>query len=174
MDRAASRGDVLSIRGMRTWAGPKMGTPAFARTPVLPEATLVGALSALRDLPDRTPAGSAGLDQSASDWPELCRFLGAGNNETLRTLSEPASKKRRGTKSREVGQPAGQRALWGLALAPRSRLGRGELHACTRHHMSEPSHNPSIIAATGANVHSSCPRASKLRLLGRIVERMPT
>jgi len=34
----------------------------------------------------------------------MCRFLDAGNNETLRTLSEPASKKRRGTKSREVGR----------------------------------------------------------------------
>ena len=35
--------------------------------------------------------------------PEVCWFLDAGNDETLRTLSEPASKKRQGTKSREVG-----------------------------------------------------------------------
>jgi hypothetical protein len=33
----------------------------------------------------------------------LCWFLDAGNNETVRTLSSPASKKRQGTKSREVG-----------------------------------------------------------------------
>src|SRR5437870_13000038 len=33
----------------------------------------------------------------------MCRFLDAGNNEALRTLSRPASKKRQGTKSREVG-----------------------------------------------------------------------
>src|SRR6476660_6984506 len=36
--------------------------------------------------------------------PVVCRFLDAGNNETLRTLSEPASKKRQGTKSRAVGR----------------------------------------------------------------------
>jgi hypothetical protein len=35
--------------------------------------------------------------------PELCRFLDAGNNEALGTLSCQASKKRQGTKSREVG-----------------------------------------------------------------------
>jgi hypothetical protein len=34
--------------------------------------------------------------------PFLCRFMDAGNTETLRALSEPASKKRQGTKSREV------------------------------------------------------------------------
>jgi hypothetical protein len=33
--------------------------------------------------------------------PRLCRFLDAGSTETFRTLSQPASKKRRGTKSRE-------------------------------------------------------------------------
>jgi hypothetical protein len=37
----------------------------------------------------------------------LCRFLDAGNSETLRTLSGPASKKRQGTKSREVGHRLG-------------------------------------------------------------------
>src|ERR1700739_808147 len=35
--------------------------------------------------------------------PLLCWFLDAGNNETFRTLRGPASKKRQGTKSREVG-----------------------------------------------------------------------
>jgi hypothetical protein len=35
--------------------------------------------------------------------PNLCWFLDAGNDETVRTLSSPASKKRQGTKSQEVG-----------------------------------------------------------------------
>jgi hypothetical protein len=35
--------------------------------------------------------------------PILCWFLDAGNNKTLRTLKEPASKNRQGTKSRGVG-----------------------------------------------------------------------
>jgi hypothetical protein len=38
-------------------------------------------------------------------------FLDAGNDETLRRLNWPASKKRQGTKSREVWHPAEQRAL---------------------------------------------------------------
>jgi hypothetical protein len=33
----------------------------------------------------------------------MCWFLDAGNDETLRRLNWPASKKRQGTKSREVG-----------------------------------------------------------------------
>jgi len=33
---------------------------------------------------------------------EVCRFLDAGDDETRRLLSWPASKKRQGTKSREV------------------------------------------------------------------------
>ena len=33
----------------------------------------------------------------------MCWFLDAGNDETLHTLNRPASKKRQGTKSREVG-----------------------------------------------------------------------
>jgi hypothetical protein len=32
------------------------------------------------------------------------QVFGAGNHETPRSLSEPASKKRQGTKSRAVGQ----------------------------------------------------------------------
>ncbi len=40
----------------------------------------------------------------SAQFPLLCRLLDAGNNETLCTLSEPASKKRQGAKSREVGQ----------------------------------------------------------------------
>jgi hypothetical protein len=37
------------------------------------------------------------------ELPLLCWFLDAGNDETLRTLNWPASKKRQGTKPRDVG-----------------------------------------------------------------------
>jgi hypothetical protein len=37
----------------------------------------------------------------------LYRFLDAGNTEACRTLGEPASKKRRCTKSRDAGQRLG-------------------------------------------------------------------
>ena len=37
----------------------------------------------------------------------MCRFLDAGNNEAVGTLSCQASKKRQGTKSREVGPRQG-------------------------------------------------------------------
>jgi hypothetical protein len=39
--------------------------------------------------------------------PQLYRFLDAGSTEAGRTLGEPASKKRRCTKSRDVGQRLG-------------------------------------------------------------------
>jgi hypothetical protein len=38
---------------------------------------------------------------------QLCRFLDAGNDETLLALRRPASKKRQGTKSREVRRRRG-------------------------------------------------------------------
>ena|SRR6516162_6809011 len=41
----------------------------------------------------------------------ICRFLDAGNNEALGTLSCQASKKRQGTKSREVGPRLGSGAM---------------------------------------------------------------
>ena len=41
----------------------------------------------------------------------LCRFLEAGNNQGLGTLSGQASKKRQGTKSREVGPRLGSEAM---------------------------------------------------------------
>jgi hypothetical protein len=47
----------------------------------------------------------------------LCWFLDAGNDDTLGALSWPASKKRQGTKSREVWHPAVQRVLWGSAVS---------------------------------------------------------
>jgi hypothetical protein len=48
-----------------------------------------------------------GRSRATGDCLLLCRFLDAGNSETLRTLSGPASKKRQGTKSREVGHRLG-------------------------------------------------------------------
>ena len=66
----------------------------------------------------------------------LCRFLDAGNTKTLRTLSEPASKKRHGTKLREVGEPLGSERYGNLMLAPSplaaATLQRRGLHACAR------------------------------------------
>jgi hypothetical protein len=40
-------------------------------------------------------------------------------------LARPASEKRQGTKSRWVGHPAGQRALWGFVRVVRADLGWG-------------------------------------------------
>ena len=37
----------------------------------------------------------------------MCWFLDAGNKEMIRRLNWPASKKRQGTKSREVGHRLG-------------------------------------------------------------------
>ena len=48
---------------------------------------------------------------SGVERQELYRFLDAGSDETVRTLSEPASKKRRGTKSRGVWGRVGSRAM---------------------------------------------------------------
>jgi hypothetical protein len=52
----------------------------------------------------------------------LCWFLDAGNDETLRTLSEPASKKRQGTKSREVGHRLSSECYADLMPAPLSMV----------------------------------------------------
>src|SRR5262245_4096272 len=52
----------------------------------------------------------------------MCWFLDAGNNETLRTLSEPASKKRQGTKSREVGHRPRSECYGDLMPAPTSMI----------------------------------------------------
>src|SRR5215470_1785778 len=66
----------------------------------------------------------------------LCRFLDAGNSETLHTLSGPASKKRQGTKSREVGHRLGSERYGDLVPAPTSMvdatLAGCELHVCTQ------------------------------------------
>ncbi len=44
---------------------------------------------------------------AVNEGPLLCRFLDAGGTALCCTLSEPASKKRQGTKSREAGQRLG-------------------------------------------------------------------
>src|SRR6201981_4259589 len=55
--------------------------------------------------------------------PEVCRFLDAGNNEALGTLSSQASKKRQGTKSREVGHRLGSERYGDLMSAPTLMVG---------------------------------------------------
>ena len=47
----------------------------------------------------------------------MCRFLDAGNNEALGTLSCQASKKRQGTKSQEVGPRLGSERYGDLMSA---------------------------------------------------------
>ena len=65
----------------------------------------------------------------------------AGGTETFPLHSQPASKKRRGTKSREGWRPVGRRALWRFDARAGSMgaatLGRGELHACPRERARE-------------------------------------
>jgi hypothetical protein len=52
----------------------------------------------------------------------LCWFLDAGNDETLRTLNWPASKKRQDTKSREVGHRLSSERYGDLMPAPNSMI----------------------------------------------------
>ena len=71
----------------------------------------------------------------------LCRFLDAGNNEGLGTLSQQASKKRQGTKSREVGLRLGSEGYGDLMSAPtfmvpgsdRDVCGQARWGACNGH-----------------------------------------
>ena len=49
------------------------------------------------------------------------QVFGRRHDEPFHALWRPASKKRQGTKSREVGGLAGQRALWGFVRDPRLR-----------------------------------------------------
>ena len=59
----------------------------------------------------------------AAKFPVVCRFLDAGNNEALGTLSCQASKKRQGTKSREVGPRLGSERYGDLMSAPTLMVG---------------------------------------------------
>ena len=51
-------------------------------------------------------------------FPLLCRFLGRRHDVTLHALMRPASEKRQGTKSREVGQRRCSERYGDLMLAP--------------------------------------------------------
>src|SRR5271166_5811932 len=70
----------------------------------------------------------------------LCRFIvqvfGRRHDGRRLALRRPASKKRQGTKSRDVGERLGSEGYGDLMLAPRSlagaTLGRGDLHAWTQ------------------------------------------
>ena len=71
----------------------------------------------------------------------MCRFLEAGNNQGLGTLSGQASKKRQGTKSREVGHRLGSEGYGDLMSAPtfmvpgsdRDVCGQARWGACNGH-----------------------------------------
>jgi len=69
------------------------------------------------------------------------QVFGRRQHRVLRALSEPASKKRQGTKSREVGQRLGVERYGELMLAPSSIAGatpgRRELHACRQERARE-------------------------------------
>ena len=54
---------------------------------------------------------------------QLCRFLDASNDETIRTLSWLASKKRQGAKSREVWHRPCSESYGDLKLAENSMIG---------------------------------------------------
>jgi hypothetical protein len=66
----------------------------------------------------------------------LCRFLDAGNDETPLALGRPASKKRQGTKSREVWRRLGSERYGDLIFAPALMVGvvptPGDLHGCAQ------------------------------------------
>jgi hypothetical protein len=66
--------------------------------------------------------------------PELCRFLDAGNDERRVALRWPASKKRQGTKSREVSRRLCRERYGDLIFAPTVMVGAmlasGDLHGC--------------------------------------------
>ena len=79
-------------------------------------------------LPYRLPTGKAHsgsiwrVRQAVGEWPqfaltgrlELCRFLDAGHHERRLLLRRPASKKRRGTKSRGVWPPVRAAGAMGI------------------------------------------------------------
>ena len=84
----------------------------------------------------------------ARESPLLYRFLDAGSTETFRMRSRPASKKRRGTKSRDAGQQLGSERYGDLMGEP-VRWGplpwSGDLHACKRERASERKASPPAV-----------------------------
>jgi hypothetical protein len=72
-------------------------------------------------------------------------------------LGRPASEKRRGTKSREVGAPSVPRALWGFG--PRHQVGRGCIKA------PPVAFRAGWVWVTGWNEYGGrCPTGSAVRL----------
>jgi len=87
--------------------------------------------------------------------------LDAGNNETLRTLSGPASKKRQGTKSREIGH-------W-LAAPPR-RPRPADVHFGS-HKANSACRKPRPIAIRGEGVLPPLPLHNVFALPGPALHR---
>jgi hypothetical protein len=56
--------------------------------------------------------------KAAQEWQDLYRFLDAGDAKTFRMRSRPASKKRRGAKSRDAGQQLGSERYGDLMCGP--------------------------------------------------------
>jgi hypothetical protein len=69
------------------------------------------------------------LREADGRYCTLYRFLDAGNSEACRTLGEPASKKRRCTKSRDAGQRLGGERYGDFSLASHPN-GLVEAQAC--------------------------------------------
>ena len=71
----------------------------------------------------------------------MCRFLDAGNDERLLVLGRPASKKRQGTKSREVGHRLSSERYGDLILTPAVMVGamlaQGDLDGCAQGSLEE-------------------------------------
>jgi hypothetical protein len=71
----------------------------------------------------------------------LCRFLDAGNDEMLLARRRPASKKRQGTKSREVRHRLSNERYGNLVLTPAVKVGailaQGDLEGCAQGSLEE-------------------------------------
>ena len=86
---------------------------------------------------DRDPA----LVRACRRNPLMCRFLDAGNDEMLLALRRPASKKRQGTKSREVRHRLSNERYGDLVLTPSVMVGtmlaQCDLDGCTQGRLEE-------------------------------------
>jgi len=78
--------------------------------------------------------------------------LDAGNDETLLALRRPASKKRQGTKSREVGHRLSSERYGDLILTPAVMVGamlvQGDLDGCVRKGARKSAMGISVVAWT--------------------------
>jgi hypothetical protein len=88
---------------------------------------------------------------------QLCRFLDAGNDEMLLARRRPASKKRQGTKSREVSHRLSNERYGNLVLTPAVMVGailaQGDLEGCARR--LEESNGPLGSRVDGINGRSA-------------------